>query len=282
MLYIPDSPQGLLARNKLDEAEKSTQFYRNDKNYKLNQLKQQENQSTSIREALKSKSVRRGFMIAIMLTLFCKLCGIHTLCTYSGIIFRDAGSTLSPNMSSFVVTVLELLASLITVILVDKWGRRGLLAFSGFGVALGNTGLGVYLFCQEKLEMDMSSCNWVPLVCFCVSVSTATCGIRSLLYVIFQEIVPARVNYIFNRNYLNFNFFYFQISKKSNMFFHFWCETCDFITLNSFKALSDLLGMYPCMFFFAMCSFGGALFSILVVPETKGKSLEEIEILLTK
>lgn len=144
---IPDSPQALMARNKV-EAEKSLQFYRNDKNYKLRQWEYsdltKEKQNSSIRNELRSRSIRNAFLFGTVLCLFLEFSGIMVLKYLSGIIFRDSESVLSPNMSSVITTGIKFIASLISTALVDLIRRIVLLAFSGLGMALGNTGLGVY------------------------------------------------------------------------------------------------------------------------------------------
>lgn len=55
-----------------------------------------------------------------------------------------------------------------------------------------------------------------------------------------------------------------------------------FVMIKCFPLLSATFGMHGCMFLFAGCSFAGALFVIIVLPETKGKSFEEIMQLLVK
>lgn len=49
-----------------------------------------------------------------------------------------------------------------------------------------------------------------------------------------------------------------------------------FIMIKCFPLASEALGMHGCMFMFAGCAFTGAMFVILVLPETKGKSFDDI------
>lgn len=49
-----------------------------------------------------------------------------------------------------------------------------------------------------------------------------------------------------------------------------------------YPVASDMVGNHYCFFFFSLCSLAGALFSIFGMPETKGKSLDEIERLMNK
>lgn len=54
-----------------------------------------------------------------------------------------------------------------------------------------------------------------------------------------------------------------------------------FTALKIFPVVSDMVGVHYCFFFFASCAFTGAIFSIFGMPETKGKSIDEIEVLMS-
>lgn len=55
-----------------------------------------------------------------------------------------------------------------------------------------------------------------------------------------------------------------------------------FLVVKVYPVASDMVGNHYCFFFFSLCSLAGALFSIFGMPETKGKSLDEIERLMNK
>lgn len=280
---IPDSPQGLMARNRVAEAEKSLQFYRNDKNYQISQWtysdEKKERKVNSIRKELKSKSIRKALLIGTVMVIFNEFNGVFILTAFSGIIFRDTGSAISPNLSSLIPCVLNLVGSMLSTALVDRLGRKALLVFSGIVMALGNTGLGVYMFCQQELLMDLSSYAWTPVIFYCIMMFAASCGIITIFGMIIQEMFPAGVSVAkFVKKFILICFFRFQFSKVANVYLCVMGCLLYTFSANMFPMLSDAFGMHYCVFFFAICSFGGALFCIFVLPETKGKSLEDIEV----
>lgn len=212
--YLPETPKRLLAVNKLKEAEKSLQFYQNNKDYRISHLLPGNvspdnsdvgstcdqptkgivtGEPKSMWQELKLKSVRKAFLIGTMMMWFNQFCGLFTMMTFAGYIFKESGSSLSPNMSSIVVAIIQLLGSYCSTIFVDRFGRKILLAGSGFGIALGLSGLGMYIFCQVELQMDLSRIAWISLICFCFPIFVGNCGIMSLPFVIVAEIFPKRV-----------------------------------------------------------------------------------------
>lgn len=211
LCYLPETPKRLVATNKLAAAEKSFRFYRNDKNYSLSNLMQSSasfNHSDgscddtknvpsmkkrSLWHDLKTRSVRKAFVIGTMMMWFNQFCGLFTMMTFAGTIFKESGSSFSPNMSSIVVGVIQLLGSYCSTICVDRFGRKILLASSGFGIALGLSGLGLYIYCKDELLMDLENVAWISLVCFCFPIFIGNCGIMALPFLIVSEIFPQRV-----------------------------------------------------------------------------------------
>lgn len=210
-LFIPETPQRLIALNKLAEAEKSLQFYHNDRNYRLPSLMTRKSSPDlgfsrddlrmtdrqrgrpTLWQDLQTKAVRKAFLIGTVMMWFNQFCGLFTMMTFAGTIFQESGSSLSPNMSSIVVAVIQLLGSYCSTLCVDRFGRKILLAGSGFGIALGLTGLGLYIFCKVELLMDMDSVSWISLLCFCFPIFIGNCGIMAMPFVIVSEIFPLRV-----------------------------------------------------------------------------------------
>lgn len=67
---------------------------------------------------------RRAMTIGIVLVLLNQFCGCTAMLNYTAHIFKEAGSNLSPNMSSIIVGVIQLIGSYVATILVDRAGRK--------------------------------------------------------------------------------------------------------------------------------------------------------------
>lgn len=73
---------------------------------------------------LKTPHARKAFTIGIVLVILSQWSGCSAMFTYAGQIFTDAGSTLTPNMSSIVVSSIQILGSSISINFVDRLGRK--------------------------------------------------------------------------------------------------------------------------------------------------------------
>lgn len=67
---------------------------------------------------------RWAFVMAIGLGLLYELCGVVAMLNYTGIIFQEVGSNLSPDISTIIVGAIQFIGSLVTTNLVDRAGRR--------------------------------------------------------------------------------------------------------------------------------------------------------------
>lgn len=123
----------------MQEAEKSLRFYRglNDDDFELLQIEMnklrsiysEENKKSDCQAKLsindfKSREAKKSMLIAFVLVALNQLCGCFAMLNYTATIFAEAGSDLTPNMSAIVVGVIQLLGSCISLILVDRAGRK--------------------------------------------------------------------------------------------------------------------------------------------------------------
>lgn len=123
----------------MQEAEKSLRFYRGLKDddfellqIELNKLRaaySEENKKSDGESKLsindfKSREAKKAMLIAFVLVALNQLCGCFAMLNYTATIFAEAGSDLTPNMSAIVVGVIQLLGSCISLILVDRAGRK--------------------------------------------------------------------------------------------------------------------------------------------------------------
>lgn len=75
-------------------------------------------------KTIAQKHVTRSLTIGVSLCLLQQLSGCFGMMNYTASIFEDAGSSLSPNMSSIIVGLIQLLGSYLSTILVDRLGRK--------------------------------------------------------------------------------------------------------------------------------------------------------------
>src|SRR5690348_8545412 len=115
--------------------------------------------------------------------LFQQLSGINAVIFFVEQIFTDAGSSLKPEISSIIVGIVQVIATLASMVLIDKLGRRILLMFSDALMGVSLVALGIFFLLKDNEEKDyikdipegstpdpnfvadvVDSLGWLPLV----------------------------------------------------------------------------------------------------------------------
>lgn len=118
--------------------------------------------------------------------------GCSVLMTYTTTIFQYTRSTLDPYMSSVVLAFTQLIGIFLSMVLVDRAGRKILILISSIGVGIGFAISGTYTY-LNKTGVDVSSFNWVPLVSLCGVILLGGIGILPLCFIILTEVLPNKV-----------------------------------------------------------------------------------------
>jgi SP family facilitated glucose transporter-like MFS transporter 8 len=167
-------------------------------------------------------------------------------------------------MSSIVIGVIQFLSSLASSVLIDRLGRRVLLSFSIIFCTVTLFSIGTFFFIQSVNVELANTLGWLPLTSLCVYMIAYPSGYGGIPWVVLSEVAP-----------LNFKAF---CSPAVGVFG--WSMA--FLVTLSFNYVTALLGIGPTFWLFGSASILGTLFTLFVVPETKGKSLAEIQELLNK
>lgn len=149
-------------------------------------------------------------------------------------------------------------------VIVDRVGRRPLLIYSYIGAFLSFAVVGTCFFFQEVIIIDDLSNSFgnvifSGIICFSIF---STIGFDTLLNVVPGEIFPLNIKSI-AMTYMNL-----------------FGSLLACATIRGYQIVKDLTGLYGVFWFYATSCLVGALFTYCVVPETKGKSLRDIQIML--
>ncbi|KAG4073998.1 hypothetical protein HA402_014203 [Bradysia odoriphaga] len=278
-IVFPETPTFLIRSGKEEAAESSLRFYRNVQetgkhtpvhfHEELERLKsqmvgesgQQIEKTPLLLTDFTAKVPRKAFVIGFALILLHEFCGCFTMINYTATIFAESGSDISPNLSAIICGAIQLLGTLVSTKLVDRAGRKFLLIISSIGAGLSLVALGTYTY-MNSLGYYVQPFSWVAVASFSSMLFLASCGIIPLPYVILSEIMPDRIRSI----------------GATVCFCFSWIIA--FAMLKCFPLVVTSFGMHGCIFFFATCCFLGATFVIVILPETKGKSFEDISRML--
>jgi SP family facilitated glucose transporter-like MFS transporter 8 len=167
-------------------------------------------------------------------------------------------STLSSSESAIVVGAIQVLASVGTSSLVDRLGRRPLLLASTCGCAVSLVIMGAYQYVHLRTDVDTAAYDWLPLACVIVFLVTYCLGVGPLPIAMMGEMFPSNIRGL-------------ALSVGSMLL-----SMCFLIVTKLYQVAADALGVFITSWFFAAVSAAGVAFVFLLVPETKGKSLQNI------
>lgn len=189
-----------------------------------------------------------------MLALLNVSSGQYIFLTYSTHIIEKSGTHLSPELSSIFMALVQLVATAITFILIDRKGRKFLLVMSMFGCMLGHATVAGYLHLQQK-GFDTSMFHWTPIIFICLVIFMAAVGIGALVLICIAELYPSKT-----RTFgLTFG------TVTSNVF--------TFLTAKMFPILMEVYGLKTCLMMFSVGCALGTILAFLLIKETKCKEL---------
>ncbi|XP_026682851.1 facilitated trehalose transporter Tret1-like [Diaphorina citri] len=272
MFLIPETPRWYIGRNKQKQARKALQWLRGkdaDISREFAEIEKMNNEgnaaedenSTGCSEVFKAMYMR-PLLISIGLMFFQQMSGINAVIFYPISFLQDAGSTINENYCTIIVGVVNLLSVLIATALIDRLGRKILLYISSTAMILTLATLGTFFYFKST-GSDVSELGWLPLLSFVVYVIGFSIGFGSIPWLMMGEILPAKIRGSAASLATAFN----------------W--TCTFIVTKTFNDLTALLGTHGAFWLFGVVCLVGLFFVIIFVPETQGKSLEDIERNLT-
>ncbi|XP_022768989.1 sugar transporter ERD6-like 6 isoform X3 [Durio zibethinus] len=267
LFFIPESPRWLAKMGMTEDFEASLQVLRGfdaDISIEVNEIKRSvasTTRRTTIRFAeLKQRKYWFPLMVGIGLLVLQQLCGINGVLFYSSTIFEAAG-VKSSNVATFGVGAIQVIATAVTTWLVDKAGRRVLLIVSSFGMTLSLLVVAVSFFLKDVVSSDsslysiMGILSGVGVVAMVVAFSL---GMGAIPWVIMSEILPVNIKGLAG-----------SIATLSNWFFA-WVVTMTANLLLDWSS-GGTFTIYMLLSAFTI------VFVTLWVPETKGRTLEEIQ-----
>ncbi|PZC83004.1 hypothetical protein B5X24_HaOG208871 [Helicoverpa armigera] len=145
----------------------------------------------------------------------------------------------------------------------SRWfGRRILLLISCFGVSVAMTIVGLYFFLQDTIQVSAETSqaiSWMPLVGILSFNVLYAVGVGNLPYVLQAELFPVNVKGV--------------ASSTATML----ACILSFLVTKCYQQVKDACGHYMVFWSFALIGYIGVFFIYFFVPETKGKTLEEVQ-----
>jgi len=203
-----------------------------------------------------SPSLRTALLIGIGLAIFQQVTGINTVIYYAPLIVQSAGisSASGAILATAGIGLVNVIMTIVAMWLIDRVGRRPLLLIGIGGMILS---LGVLGFVFRM--PTGGALAWLAVVTLMVYVASFAISLGPIFWLIIAEIYPLRVRGIAEGTAAGVN----------------WAS--NFVVSFTFLTLIEVLGPSMTFWVYALLAVASWLFAYYLVPETKGRTLEEIE-----
>ncbi|ODM88243.1 Facilitated trehalose transporter Tret1 [Orchesella cincta] len=277
MIFIPESPRYgfnqlqlkrlvyLVFKGKLAEAGKSLCWFRKKASFRDVEVEmriiemsvhEMKSQASSFGELFESHHLRPSLLM-MALMCFLQLSGINAVIFYTYDIFQAAGTTMDENLSTIIFGSVQFGATVSTIFFVDRAGRKILLLVSSAVMCGSLVVLGIFFHLKENGNDE--GLGLLPLICLMLFTWAFSIGYGPIPWVMLGELIPQKVKA--------------RVASLATVIS--W--SLSFVVTKFFKSIQDTLTIQWCYWIFAIICAIGFAFVFLLLPETKGKSVEEIQ-----
>jgi len=257
MLFVPASPRWLVKKGRDEDSRKvlvriGGEEYAADALQHIEDTLGADEKQATIGEILKPRMFKI-MMIGVVIAVYQQWCGINVIFNYASDIFKDAGYQVEGILFNLVIVgMTNLMFTFVGMKLIDSLGRRPLMLYGSVGMVIAHVMMGACYF-FEITGIFVFIFALAAVACF-----AATLG--PVAWVLISELFPNRIRGI----------------AMSIAVLSLW--VANFILSFTFPILKDALGPSYTFWIYALVCVAGVMFVKGFIPETKGKTLEEIEL----
>ena len=259
MLFVPETPRWYMSRSMKEKAREVL--------FRMHPPTMAESELREIEESLKLQEgdwkellnprLRQALMIGVGLAIFQQFTGINTVIYYAPAIFQFAGlrSNAAAILATAGVGLINVIFTVIAVWLLDRLGRRPLLLYGLVGM-IASLGILGFAFVSPNLAPALA---WISLVCVMLYVASFAISLGPVFWLMISEIYPLKIR---GRA--------MSVATVMN-----WGS--NLLVALTFLSLLHSFGRAATFWLYALMGLLAWIFVYRLVPETKGKTLEEIE-----
>ncbi|XP_014213257.1 sugar transporter ERD6-like 6 [Copidosoma floridanum] len=276
--FMPESPIYLAMAERTDEAEEVLMLLRGrtDVSEEMKEIQKQLRNSKKMQEGqsrfslgaiFTDKASRMAIFIIGLFSVTHHFGGNVPVLTYGQKIFRDLKiQVISDHAANVINGVVQLVSICLVAPLPNKWGRRPLVAISGAMAGFCNLVVGVYFYLQEYTEFKVEGYSWIPMIAIFLVIFAFNCGLQTVQNILIMEMFAPEFKALgVCVVIMNGGWMYVISSKLYLMVSDTWH-----------------LGHSPPFLFFVVVVWSVTGLLMWLTPETKGKTLLEIQEALLK
>lgn len=202
----------------------------------------------------------KPFIIMVSFFAIQQFSGIFTIFVYAAQFSLEAGVVMDAFLSAVIIGSVRTATTVLSAFAADQYGKKPLVLVSSIGMFITTVGLAVC----AAYPLTTTNYHWLPSVFLYGFVFVGTFGILSLPFAMVAELYPQKTRG-------------FATGITMSLAF-----TMSFINIKTFASVFESFGNIAMFSFYAFVSFIGILFAIFVLPETRGKSLQQVEEIFKK
>ncbi|XP_046734960.1 facilitated trehalose transporter Tret1-like [Diprion similis] len=265
-VLLPESPYHLIKKSKITEAEKSIMKYNPNSNLsdesKAIQKFVGETNSLNFVNRLRELNVprnRKSGLIVILFFFFAQSCGLNPLAAYmETIVTRGMVTVVSPSTVPIVANGLGIMAGLAMMYLTEKLGRKKMWIFSSCGITVAMTALGTHFYLLDD-GFDADLLQWIPILSMIAFTVCCSLGMYAIPAILISELFAANIRTLAA-----------SITCASAAIFAL-------ISIEIYQYLLEIINECYIYWMYAILMVLSAILGSILIPETKGKTLTEIQ-----
>ncbi|XP_044733639.1 uncharacterized protein LOC123296242 [Chrysoperla carnea] len=267
LFYIPESPYYLIYKKDYVNAEKSLRFLRGRSNVtqELKEMKEggtnkDSEQTNNFLALFTEKTNRWALFMAGGLICCTELTATNVISQYCNVIFEKANSSvMSADAGGIVQSIINMVVVLLCGCMIEKVGRRVLLLASCFLSVFPLIAVGIFFYFQESGYPNIDQYSLIPFIGLTSLKFTVGLGIYCIPFIYIGELFPTNVK------------------ANASAICIILATVFNVLAIKLYQLLTDHVSYDIAFYAFALLCIASGIFVYVFVPETRGKSFEEIQ-----